>query len=143
MESHDPPFNWMQFAEGRARFAGGVRGVDERGHETFAVEVDGVEYFGEIVSAFLPNDNDYNIEVVSFGFADEGFAGEELRPGIALVLSEAQVATVAGIIRQLIVEGARMDDPPHLLVQYPNARFMGGVLFRDGWVLVAQPESRS
>lgn len=49
---HHPPFEWVQFPEERARFSGSLRGVDEIRHETFAVEVGGTEYFGEIKRFF-------------------------------------------------------------------------------------------
>jgi hypothetical protein len=43
MNIHQPPFDWQQFPEGRARFSGGVRGImDEKRHETFAAEVNGL-----------------------------------------------------------------------------------------------------
>ena len=48
MSAHEKTFDWMQFPEGRARFSGEVRGWDELGHETFALELRGKEYFGEI-----------------------------------------------------------------------------------------------
>jgi len=68
-------FDWLELPSGRARFSGGIRGFDELGHETFAVEVDGREYFGEIGNIFLPNGNDYNMEVISFGYGRIGSVG--------------------------------------------------------------------
>ncbi|WP_369943673.1 hypothetical protein [Xanthomonas medicagonis] len=137
MELHDhPTFAWLEFPEGRARFSGLVRGVDELGHETFAVEVDGVEFFGEIERAFLPNDNDYNIEVVSFGYGSEKSLGMPMLAGCQ-VFSQAQINKVQALIVQLILAGAQFSDRPSLLTEYPNAHFMGQVIFRDGWALVA------
>ena len=72
----------MLFDLGRARFAGGVRSWDELGHETFALELRGNEYFGEIKNLFLKNHNDYNIVIDSFGYAWEievGMPGTEAR----------------------------------------------------------------
>ena len=48
MSTYDNPFDWLNFGEGRARFVGSIRGWDEIGHEAFAVEVGGREYYGEI-----------------------------------------------------------------------------------------------
>lgn len=68
MGEYSNTFDWVQFPEGRARFAGGIRGWDEKRHETFAVEVNGVEYFGELDSVFLPDRHNFNIEIISFGY---------------------------------------------------------------------------
>ncbi|MDL5367290.1 hypothetical protein QSH18_16905 [Xanthomonas sp. NCPPB 2654] len=137
MDLHDhPTFGWVQFPEGRARFFGLVRGVDELGHETFAVEVDGNEFFGEIDRAFLPNNNDYNIEVVSFGYGSERCLGMPMLGGCQ-IFSQAQINTIQALIAQLIAAGTQFSDRPSLLTEYPSAHFMGQVSFRDGWVLVA------
>ncbi len=57
MNRYDQTFEWQQFPEGRACFSGGIRGWDERGYDTFAVESDGQVVYGEIVRIFLPNHN--------------------------------------------------------------------------------------
>lgn len=44
-EAHEKIFEWQQFPGGRARFAGGIRGWDERGYDTFAVELEGARSF--------------------------------------------------------------------------------------------------
>ncbi|MGH8080644.1 MAG: hypothetical protein ACREP7_08720, partial [Lysobacter sp.] len=131
MESYEPPFDWVLFPQGRARFAGGVRGADEQGHETFAVEVAGGEYFGEIARTFLPNNNDYNIEVVSFGYGSDDVGIPML--DACRTFTAAQIATIYALIAQLIAAGARFEDRPSLLVEYPTAHFMGEVVFREGW----------
>ncbi len=136
MDSHKSSFDWIQFPEGRARFSGGVRGiVDEQRHETFAVVVDGAEYFGEIQRAFLPTNNDYNIEVVSFGYGSAGYVGMRML-GTCQIFSIAEISTIQALIVQLIAAGMQFDDRPSLLTEYPNAHFMGEVGFRDGWALV-------
>ncbi|WP_369980071.1 hypothetical protein [Xanthomonas bundabergensis] len=137
MDLHDhPTFAWVQFAEGRARFSGLVRGVDELGHETFAVEVDGNEFFGEIRTSFLPNGNDYNIEVVSFGYGSEKYLGMPIHDGCQ-IFSQAQINTIRTLIVQLIAAGTRFSDRLSLLTEYPSAHFKGDVNFRDGWALAA------
>lgn len=136
MESHNPPFYWVQFPEGRARFSGGVRGiVDEQRHETFAVEVDGSEYFGEIEATFLPNNNDYNIEVVSFGYGSDTSVGMSML-GTCRIFTTTEIRIIETLIMQLIAAGKSFVDRPSILTEYPDAHFMGKVLFRDGWALV-------
>jgi len=135
--SNHPTFDWLQFPEGRARFSGGVRGImDEQRHETFAVEVDGEEYFGEIQRAFLPNGNDFNIEVVSFGYGRDGDIGMPML-GACRVFTATEAGTIQALTAQLIAAGIQYSDRPSLLNEYPDAHFMGQVLFRDGWILVA------
>ena len=65
MGHHDETFEWHEFPEGRAQFSGSIRGDDERGHDTFAIELDGFVTYGGIDSVFLANDNDFNIRVVT------------------------------------------------------------------------------
>ncbi|AKP92235.1 hypothetical protein [Achromobacter ruhlandii] len=68
MDIYERPFDWVPAAEGRVRFAGSIRGWDERGHDTYAVDVDGKVMYGEIARTFLPNQNDFNFQIVSFGY---------------------------------------------------------------------------
>lgn len=133
-------FDWVQFPEGRARFSGGVRGImDEQRHETFAVEVGGEEYFGEIRNAFLPNGNDYNVEIVSFGYGSDGYVG---MPSTACqTFTKAEISTVQTLIVQLIAAGRQFAQRPNLLTEFPTAHFMGEVIFDEGWVLIADDAS--
>jgi hypothetical protein len=48
MKNFESIFNWVNLNQGRARFLGGIRGADEIGHETFAVQNDSGVYYGEI-----------------------------------------------------------------------------------------------
>jgi hypothetical protein len=136
MGVYENTFKWVQFPEGRARFSGGVRGImDEQGHETFAVEVDGVEWFGEIERKFLANNNDFNIEVISFGYPTTGYIGMPML-GVCQIFTPVQIELIQKLIIQLVHAGRRFEDRPVLLNEYPNAHFMGEVFFRDGWALV-------
>jgi len=145
MALHDhPTFDWVQLPEGRARFSGLVRGImDEQGHETFAVEVDGEEYFGEVKNVFLPNGNDYNIEVVSFGYGRGGDIGMPMQGRTCRVFTATQASTIQALTVQLIAAGIQFSDRPSLLTEYPNAHFMGQVSFRNGWALVTDDEATS
>lgn len=127
----------MQFPEGRARFSGGGRSWDERHHFTFAIDVDGHEYFGELERRFLPNDNDYNIGVLSFGYRSNTAVGMPMLESCQK-FALAEVETVQTLIVQLIDAGTRFSKRPSLLTEYPDAHFMGEVIFRDGWVLVGE-----
>lgn len=138
MDSYSPssPFDWISLPAGKARFAGLVRGIDEAGHETVAAEIDSREFFGEIRRAFLPNDNDFNIEVVSFGYTRKEDLGTPMG-GSRQAFSSQESLTIQTLLTQLVVAGTHSGERPSLLIEYPNARFMGEVRFKDGWVMVA------
>lgn len=140
--SHHPTFDWLQFPEGRARFSGLVRGVDELGHETFAVEVDGIEFFGEIQTAFLPNNNDYNIKVAYLGYGSKNSLGMPMLDGCQ-IFSQHQASTIQELIVQLIAAGTQFPDRPSILTEYPNAHFMGQVIFGDGWIVLEESEMKA
>ncbi|WP_226467316.1 hypothetical protein [Luteimonas panaciterrae] len=128
-------FDWIQFPEGRARFAGGVRGWDELGHETFALELRGNEYFGEIKRSYLDNHNDYNIVIDAFGYVWEievGMPEAEARE----VFTPEEEATARTLVVQLIQAGLKFDRPPSRLNQTETSHFMGKIIFQDGWILV-------
>lgn len=134
-------FDWIDFPEGRARFVGLVRGVDERGHEAFALEIDSDLLFGEIRSRFLDNHNDFNVEIVSFGLRDSGSIGEApFDP--REILSIAKAETARQLILRLVRAGMAMRERPSLLVEYQNSSFMGKVVFRDDWVRLGLGDGR-
>ena len=135
MDAYEATFDWVQLQEGRARFSGGVRGiVDEQRHETFAVEVDGIEYFGEIEAKFLPNNNDYNIEVLWFGYGSNTSVGMPML-GSCQKFTLVEIEAIQTLIVQLIDAGTRFSKRPSILTEFPDAHFMGEVTFRDGWVI--------
>lgn len=137
MDSYDPPFHWVRFPEGRARFSGTKRGWDELGHTTFAIELGGNELFGEIDQAFLPDRHNFNVEIINFGYG----RGEDVgMPNAAAVFNPKQIETAQRLIVQLVQAGVSFDRPPNVLSQSPTSRFMGDVLFRDGWALVQSGE---
>ena len=128
-------FDWIQFPEGRARFGGGVRGWDELGHETFALELRGIEWFGEIKRTYLANGNDYNLVIESFGYRwerDVGVPGAGARSVFAL----GEEATARSLIVQLIEAGLNFEAPPYQLGQLEHSHFMGEIIFQGGWMLV-------
>lgn len=133
-------FDWVQFPEGRARFSGGVRGADELGHETFAIDIDGEIYYGEVRRIFLPNGNDFNIEIVSIGWPGTDWIGMSM-PGMCHAFSTDEIDRVKLLIVQLIKAGASSVVRPNFLNEYSDAHFMGQIFFRDGWSLHKEGET--
>lgn len=137
MAYYEKTFEWQQFPEGRARFVGGIRGWDERGHYVYAVELQGRVVYGEIAHAFLPNDNDYNIEVVSFGYGMEENVGIS-EPTSRGAYTRAELETVRSLIVQLIRAGQQFEEKPLLLMETRKSHFMGKIVFREGWTNLRQ-----
>jgi hypothetical protein len=135
-------FEWMQFSEGRARFSGSIRGWDERGHETFAVELEGEIVYGEIARAFLPNENDFNVEVTSFGYGmrenvgilNDGGPGPQAQG----IFSADYLQRVQSLVAQMLRMVLKLEDRPVVLTEYPDANFQGKVIFPEGWAVGAE-----
>lgn len=139
MTAEDVASCWVEFPEGRARFSGGIRGVDERGHDTVAVGIGKQTYYGEARRSFMPNGNDFNVEIVSFGYLGKENVGEapfDARQPLTL----AQLETARILLVGLVQKGLSFAERPRVLTEYPDSRYMGKVLFRDGWALVQSPE---
>lgn len=132
MNASEKLFDWVQFPEGKARFSGLKRGWDERGHTTFALELNGIEYYGEIDQVFLPDRHNFNVEVISFGYG----RGEDIgMPNAAVVFALEEISVAERLIIQLVQNGITRERPPNLLQQTEVSRFMGETIFRDGWAL--------
>lgn len=135
MSGHYKTFDWVQFPEGLARFAGTFRCWDEQGRKAFALLIRGNEYFGEIKRAYLENHNDYNLVIDAFGYGrgeDVGMPGAGAREAFG----SDEEAIARSLVIQLVQAGLEFDDPPTILDQTENSRFMGGIAFHDGWMLV-------
>jgi len=126
-------FDWVSFEQGRARFSGGIRGADERGHETFAIEIDGTEYFGEINMSFLQNGNDYNLEIISFGHYDQGYVGSEFCD-IRKKFSKKEIENIKSTIDNLIKYYSNLEKKPYIMTEYDNSHFAGDIIYRNGWI---------
>lgn len=134
-------FEWQQFPEGRARFSGGMRGWDERGYDTFAVELEGEVVYGDIARAFLPNHHDYNVQVISFGYGmrenvgilNDGSPGRHAQG----TFSPAYLQRVQALVVQLVRAGLRFEERPAILTDFINGHFQSKVIFPDGWAVGA------
>nr|WP_199041387.1 hypothetical protein [Dyella sp. ASV24] len=134
--------DWYTFKEGQARFAGGIRGWDELGHETFAVRLDGYEYFGEVKKAWLPNQQDLNTEILSFGYGDQGDVGMSMPCLSSRAFSRSDLNRVMSLAVQLVEAVAQSSERKAFVMQGGgNSRFMGKVLFREGWALLSEAGS--
>lgn len=128
-------FDWRQLPSGRARFAGNIRGWDETGHDTFAVDVGGREVFGELKETFTADGNDFGVAIVSFGYLDRSDVGLPITPEKADVeaVDASAIPSIKEVIRELVDSGVS-HAPPSFLKQYANSRFTGQVAFSPGWI---------
>jgi len=141
MGKYSNTFDWVEFPEGRARFASGVRGWDELGRDTFALDLRGHEYFGEIKNLFLANHNDYNIVIDSFGYGWKSAVGMPGGTGVREVFTPEEEVKARALVVQLIQAGLSFVEPPNILNQTDTAHFMGEIIFQEGWMLVESNRS--
>ena len=124
-------FDWVEFDGGRAKFDGLVRGGDELGHHTFAVELPGREVlYGEFRTRYEPDKTHYNVEIVRFGNPDKN--GIDLdNHFLHCSLTPEEKLTLEGIITALMVRDAKKPTPIE-----DSENFLGKVFFRPGWLQV-------
>lgn len=141
MGHYDGTFEWLEFPEGRAQFSGLERGSDERGHEIFAVEIDGRVTYGEVTRIFLPNDNDFNLQVVSYGYGmresigilDDGTPEPQAQGSFA----PTHLQRVQTLVVRLVRAALQFENRPLALHEYPHAHFQGKVIFPARWAVGA------
>ena len=141
MSRYSETFDWQQFPEGRARFSGGIRGWDERGYDTFAVEINGEVVYGDIARTFLPNHNDFNVQVVSFGYGmreSVGILNEYgSLPNAQGIFPAAYLQRVQSLVVQLLRAAQNFEELPLVLTEFPNGHFQGKLIFPKGWAVGA------
>jgi hypothetical protein len=127
-------FDWVDCgAEGKIRFAGLVRGGDELGHEIFEVSLPHHRsgLFGEYVQKWADNKNDFNIEIVRFGYLDQRNV-DNLHPDAREKFSLAECATVQRLATALMnnaesQKGLSLFLPAH-------GHFLDHVRFAPDWI---------
>ncbi|MCL1500610.1 hypothetical protein [Xanthomonas nasturtii] len=135
-------FEWMDFPEGRARFSGGIRGFDELGHETFAIEIDGNEYFGEMKKRWLPDEASYDIEVTSFGYSIQREVGMPITSWSVRIFTGEQLDSTRNLIVKLIAAGTSFTDEPLILSKSSGAIFTGNIIFNECWSLIDKNDAQ-
>ncbi|WP_090052631.1 hypothetical protein [Luteibacter sp. 329MFSha] len=129
-------FEWIEFPQGRVRYAGGRRGRDEPPMETFAIELYDRVYYGEICESLLADGNRYNLMIVSFGWTKHEWRGIEPNPRDCATFTPRELEKVQALLCQAVQVWRGLDDRPPFLTEYFESRFMGEVIFQDGWALI-------
>ncbi len=136
MAAHD----WVNFEEGRARFSGGIRGWDEIGHQTFGVEMDGLELYGEVRKNFLADECSFNIQIISFGYFSKGDVAMP-RPGqSSKIFSVVEAKKSESLILQLVAYTSALESEERAFVMSvtDTSHFMGNVFFSEDWIFVSE-----
>ncbi|WP_448121014.1 hypothetical protein [Xanthomonas arboricola] len=134
-------FEWMSFPEGRARFSGGIRGFDEMGHDTFAVEVDQTEVFGEIEPKWLDDKVHFNVHITHFGYLDQLQVGMPLPSFSTRTFTLEELERVKLLINRLVAAGLQLEDRPSVLMESKKSLFTGQVVFEQDWALATSAHS--
>jgi len=137
--SYEKTFEWIDFPRGRVRYTGQARGRDEPPIKTFAVEIFGSIYYGEIKRSFLTDASSFNVEIVSFGWRTKCWHGTVPDPEHSASFTASQLEDVQDLICQAVTAWDRMEDKPSFLFS-TKSHFAGGVFFRDQWALVKDGE---
>ncbi|SFW75717.1 hypothetical protein [Luteibacter sp. UNCMF366Tsu5.1] len=140
MGNYSKTFEWIDFPQGRVRYAGSKRGREEPPIETFTVEYRGGVYYGEIDERYLADGNRYNLEVVSFGWVIHDWVGTEPDPCSCAAFSFDELSEVQAMVCGAIKAWLKLEDRPSFLYESFQSRFMGEVAFRDGWALLKDDE---
>lgn len=127
----DDYFRVVEAAAGKVRFGGVERGTDEIPREVFAAQLTGRPVmYGEWRQKFAANGNDFNVEIVSFGYPPlysvAGEAGKESFTGTEMAAIEELVAALF----------ASADAKNQLAAFSPHRRgaFLGSIRFVPGWI---------
>ncbi|SEW03961.1 hypothetical protein [Luteibacter sp. 329MFSha] len=142
MGKYSDTFDWIDLPQGRVRYAGGKRGRDEPPIETFAAEIFGSIYYGEVRAVFLADGNNFNVEIVSFGWLKHDWFGTDPDPRYCAAFTLRELGEVQSLLGQMISAWCLLDERPFVIDESAQSRFMGDILFRNGWVLVRDDEDR-
>jgi hypothetical protein len=128
------PFDWIDFPDGRVKCVGGAGAAgrdDPPVTSGFAVEFQGHIYHGEIRESYLPDRNNFNLEVVSFGWPEHVWSGQPAVPGKYANFSVDQLASIQSLVCLAVQVWAGLEDRPSFLDEFPpKSRFMGGDISR-------------
>ncbi len=127
----DPHYLLVQTGDGKIRFGGIERGPDELPRDTFAIQLPGrTVMYGEWAQIFASNGNDFDVEIVSFGFPPlYSVAGPEGAEIFNAMEREAIQKLIAALFSDAAATGPLPGFRPEL-----KARFLNRIRFRPDWI---------
>ena len=127
-------FDWINLEGGNIRFAGFARGSDEAGHDTFEIQVPSRSaLYGEFRPSFADNHNDFEIEIVSFGFLDQKNIGNT-HPGSRQRFSAMEQDLIERLTTALFADPESRNGITPFTSK--KGHFLGQVHFTPGWILL-------
>ena len=123
----------LNLPTGKIGFASMVRGWDEEPRDAYRVELlDRPTMYGEWRTKFADNGNDFNVEIVSFGYLRESHLGSTY-----LLHREKFYAAERDVLEEMIRALFADKSARALIVPFSSlkGRFLGGVNFAPGWIL--------
>lgn len=128
---YDDYFRVVETTAGKVRFGGTERGTDELPREVFAAQLtDRPVMYGEWRQKFGANGDDFNVEIISFGYPSSySVAGEAGKESFA----RTEMAAIEELVAALF---ASADAKSQLAAFSPYRRgaFLGKIRFLPGWI---------
>ena len=115
-----------------ASFESVIRSSDESPQNAFSVELTGhLVLYGIWRPKWAPNEHDFHVQIVSFGWADKNNVGNP-NPLTRRKLSVEQAADVKALITALVenVDVTKKITP----FSSKTVRFLGSIGFQDNWI---------
>jgi len=134
------PFEPLTCAEGTVAFAGMVR-ADEQGVYEFWVDLDGrARMYGEWRPKWAPNEKDFDIEIVTFGYTDKHNVRNSF-PGARNVFLTHEEKKVMNLVTALFNDIERRSGISPSRGNY--SIFLGSIIFMPGWIEIECSPRRS
>jgi len=143
MGDYSKTFEWIDFPQGRIRYAGGSRGRDEAPIQTFAVEIGGHIYYGQIDDVLSPDQRSYRLEVVSFGWLEKEWSGTSPDPRHCAAFAAEELEQIQLLLSQGVTVWCGLEERPSFLFRSTKASFSGEITFGYGWALIKDDEGRA
>jgi len=121
---------------GSASFESVIRSWDESPRDAFSAKLVGEPIlYGIWQPRFDANENDFNVEILGFGWNSKNSVGHP-SPLTRTKLSSAQATDIKGMIIALFNDA----DARRRIVPFSTriSRFLGGIDFKKGWILVKE-----
>lgn len=118
-------FEWHRFEEGAIRFSGAVRGIDQRGYDTFEVDLPSGRFLGRLERLYPDPERDaFNLVVPAFGAVDPADIGGQ---ATAALLRPSDLDRVKTLVTRLADEAARLPEQERPAVM--QGIYLGTVTF--------------
>jgi len=125
------PFEPLTCPEGTVAFAGTVR-ADDGGVDEFWVELaDRPRMYGEWRTKWAPNENDFDIEIVTFGYGSKYNVGNTF-PGARNVFKAHEEVKISNLVKDLFMDRERRSGLVPFSIK--GSIFLGGIFFLPGWI---------